>query len=399
MGKHRSGPTSAAREIGQRFREILVDEYQDSNAVQDAIFSALTRQKQNLFMVGDVKQSIYQFRLADPGIFLEKYASYQHAEAATPGQGRKVLLSSNFRSGGGVISAVNDVFRDCMSEKVGGLIYGPEEALQEGIPHIPMPEPEVELHAISVREETYAEEAAYVADRIAQLLDGSHYVRQGDQLRPVIPEDIVILLRSPGSVGMDYRYALENRGIRCASGGSIDLLQTQEIGTLHSILQTVSNPRQDIPLIAALASPVFGFSADDLASVRAASRSGCMYEALCASTLPKAVSFVQLLTGLRKVAYMYPLPQLMERIFNLTRLDSLYASMPGGEERSQNLQLFCQLAADFSNGGGGLDQFLTHLESLGEKGMLIPAESTAGGCVTVMSIHKSKGLDFPIVFF
>ena len=148
LGKHRSGPTAAALEIGQRFREIMVDEYQDSNAVQDAIFGALTGKKQNCFMVGDVKQSIYQFRLADPGIFLEKYHDYAPAETAAAGTGRKVLLSANFRSGGEIVEAVNDVFADCMSEAVGGLTYGPEEALREGIPHEKLPDPAGEFYGV-----------------------------------------------------------------------------------------------------------------------------------------------------------------------------------------------------------------------------------------------------------
>ncbi|MBO5952547.1 MAG: helicase-exonuclease AddAB subunit AddA [Oscillospiraceae bacterium] len=399
LGKRRSGATAIAREIGERFREILVDEYQDSNAVQDAIFSALTERRQNLFMVGDVKQSIYQFRLADPTIFLEKYSTYVPARDARNGQGRKVLLSSNFRSGGGVISAVNDVFRECMSEQVGGLTYGQEEALREGIPHIALPDAEVELHCIDVQEDTYAEEAAFVADRIEQLLDGRHYVRQADTLRPITEDDIVILLRSPGSVSPEFQYALESRGIRCASGSGMDLLLTQEIGTLRALLQTISNPRQDIPLVAALASPVFGFTADDLAALRGNQRQGSLFEALCAWKQPKAVQFLEILSVLRRSAFMNTLPELLERIFNLTRLDTLYASMPGGETRLENLRSFYQLAADFcSSGFGGLDQFLVHLDSLEKKGLLTAGDAATGGCVTIMSIHKSKGLEFPVVF-
>ena len=166
LGKNRTGFTAAVEEIGSRFREIMVDEYQDSNQVQDAIFSALTHKRRNCFMVGDVKQSIYQFRLADPSIFLRKYDSYLPAEQAEAGDGRKILLSSNFRSSGGVISAVNDVFTACMSRNVGGLYYGEAEMLREGIPHIALPEPEVSLYAIDVREDTYQEEAAFVAKKI-----------------------------------------------------------------------------------------------------------------------------------------------------------------------------------------------------------------------------------------
>jgi ATP-dependent helicase/nuclease subunit A len=209
LGKRRTGATSAAHEIGSRYREIMVDEYQDSNAVQDAIFSALTTKRNNLFMVGDVKQSIYQFRLADPGIFLEKYAAYAPVEQATAGEGRKVLLSSNFRSGWAVLNASNDVFRYCMSPAVGGLYYGQEEALSEGIPHIPLGEPEVEFHALSTGEDTYAEEAEYVAQQILELLGGEHHVRDGKELRRITADDIVILLRSPGSAGRYFKNALE----------------------------------------------------------------------------------------------------------------------------------------------------------------------------------------------
>ena len=399
LGKHRSGITAAAREIGSRFREIMVDEYQDSNAVQDAIFSALTQQRQNCFMVGDVKQSIYQFRLADPGIFLEKYASFVPAEEAAPGEGRKVLLSSNFRSGGAVLRGVNDVFSACMTPAVGGLHYGPEESLREGVPHIPLGEPEVELWAIPVDESTYEEEAAFVADRICQLLDGSHCVRQGDQLRPIAPEDIAILLRSPGSVGSCFISALASRGIRCTSGGGEDLLQTEEVATLRAILQTISNPRQDIPLIAALASPVFGFTADDLAAFRGKHRYGTVYEAIAASELPKAKKFLETLNLLRREARLQTLVQLIEKIFLLTKMDSVYAAMPGGEARKANLQIFYALAADFeSTSRRDLEQFLEHLEAMEEKGLIAAGEPTAKGAVTLMSIHKSKGLEFPVVF-
>lgn len=397
-GKKRSGPTAAALEVGNRFREIMVDEFQDSNGVQDGIVSALTAKRQNLFMVGDVKQSIYQFRLADPGIFLEKYSTYVPAEEAKPRQGRKVLLSSNFRSGGGVIDGVNFVFENCMTEEVGGVLYGEGEALKEGIPHIALPEAEVELHTIQVNEETYAEEAAFVADHIAGLLDGTHYVRNGEELRPVTADDIVILLRSPGSLGMQFQFALESRGIRCASGAGMDLLLTEEVGTLRSILQVISNPRQDIPLIAALASPVFGFSADELAAIRSADLKNSFYDAMGKCDNPKVTDFLALLTELRRSAAMESLSELFERIFNRTRLDSIYAAMDSGAARRTNLQTFYQLAVDFSAlGCSDLDRFLEQLELMEEKG-LVSAEQSYGGCVRIMSIHKSKGLEFPVVY-
>lgn len=311
LGKSRSQPTAAAREIGRRYREIMVDEYQDSNGVQDAIFDALTREKQNCFMVGDVKQSIYQFRLADPGIFLEKYEKYVPAQQAEPGQGRKILLSHNFRSGAEVIDAVNDVFHTCMRPKVGGLTYGEAEELREGIPHTPL-EAAVELHVIETRDDQYPEEAAFVAERIVRMLREGTPVRDGDSLRPVCPEDIVILLRSPGSGGGYFQKALEARGIRCASGGGTDLLQTEEIGTLRSFLQIIWNPRQDIPLVSTLASPIFGFTADELAEIRSARKKGAFYDALLLSDSPKVKTFLNTLDRLRREARMNPLTALLE---------------------------------------------------------------------------------------
>ncbi len=398
LGTKRNGPTAAAREIGNRFREIMVDEYQDSNGVQDAIFMALTQQKQNCFMVGDVKQSIYQFRLADPGIFLEKYHAYVRADDACAGEGRKVLLSANFRSGVEVVSAVNDVFRDCMSPAVGGLYYGEEEMLREGVPHGKLPDPGVELYGIEVREDTYAEEAAFVAQRIRQLLDDGQVVRGKDGLRPVCVDDIVILLRSPGSVGWQFQQALENVGIRCTTGGGTDLLQTEEIGTLRCILQVISNPQQDIPLIGALASPVFGFTADELAACRGNRKWGCIYDALRVYENQKASDFLKLLEVLRQEARMNPVSRLIGKIFTLTRMDSIYASMEDGETRAANLQsLYALAAAQENNGRRELNQFLETLDAMEEKGLMTVGEAP-GGCVTIMSIHKSKGLEFPVVF-
>ena len=398
LGRSRGGVTAAAAEIGSRYREIMVDEYQDSNGVQDAIFSALTGKRHNLFLVGDVKQSIYQFRLADPGIFLHKYNTYIPAETAAPGEGRKVLLSHNFRSGGEVIEAVNHVFASCMTPEVGGLHYGEGEALREGIPHKPLPEPGVELYALEIREDTYREEAAFVAERIRTMLRSGTLIRDGESFRPVKPEDIVILLRSPGSVGGDYKTALEARGIRCGSGGGTDLLQTKEVATFRSLLQTISNPRQDIPLLGVLASPVFGFSADDLAAIRAGHRRESVYESLCASTMPKARVFLDILAQLRQDARMQPLTVLLERCLTLTRMDSIYAAMEGGEVKRANLQTFYQMAADFEAGNHrDLMQFLNHLDAMEEKGLVTAGAAGAGG-VTIMSIHKSKGLEFPVVF-
>ena len=398
LGKTRSTPTALAAEVGRRYREILVDEYQDSNGVQDAIFSALTKQRQNCFLVGDVKQSIYQFRLADPGIFLEKYQDYELAEEASEGQGRKVLLSHNFRSGPEVIEGVNAVFKECMTPKVGGLYYTEAEALREGIPHEILPDPAVSLYAIEVKEDTYGEEAAFVAREIRSMLTNGTLVRCDAGLRPVRAEDIVILLRSPGSAGGYFQKALEAQGIRCTSGGGRDLLKTQEIGTLRSFLRIIVNPRQDIPLISTLASPIFGVTAEELAQIRGEQKKGSVYDALLNSDNPRVLGFLTVLKTLRQEARMSTLSALLERCFALTHLDSVYASMPDGDAKQENLRMFFQLASDFEKGNlCSLSRFLEHLDAMEERGLNVVGSSVSG-CVNIMSIHKSKGLEFPVVF-
>lgn len=399
LGRRRNARTSLAREIGNRFREIMVDEYQDTNEVQDAIFSALTADRNNCFFVGDVKQSIYQFRLADPTIFIDKYNAFAPADFAVGSEGRKVLLSNNFRSSGGIISAVNYVFSHCMSPEVGGLYYTADEKLNEGMPHLPLPDPEVELHAIDVQVDTYSEEAAFVAERISQLLDGKHMVRQGDSLRPIVADDIVILLRSPGSVGSHFVHALKQRGIRSTTGKGIDLLQTDEISTLRSFLQIISNPLQDIPLLAVLMSPMFGFTADELALMRSHNRYTDIYGLLCQCKSQKADEFLACLSQLRQDARLLSLSQLIQRIFALTSMDNIYSAMPDGDLRYQNLQAFCQLTTEFElTSKRDLNQFLAYLDLMDADGLRVGSDEKQAGAVTILSIHTSKGLEFPVVF-
>ena len=399
LGKKRTTITGAAKELGSRFREVMVDEYQDSNAVQDAIYAALTDERKNLFLVGDVKQSIYQFRLADPSIFLRKYQTFASAEMAGQGEDRKVLLSQNFRSSGGVLSGCNDVFSLCMCPEVGGLFYGTEEALYEGIPHLPLEEPELELCCVDVQEHTYPEEAAYVAGRIQELLEGEHYVRGKEGLRRVRPEDIVILLRSPGSAGGYYEKALSDLGIRYTTGGGVDLLKTEEIAAIRACLQAVYNPRLDIPLIAAMASPIFCFKADDLAAIRSGKRTGDFLDAVESCQHHKIPAFLELFRKLRHTAHNETITALLQQLFTETKLESVYGAMANGESRMKNIQAFYQVAADFEMAGNrDLGRFLEHLDGLEVHGMISAGESAAQDCVSIMSIHKSKGLEFPIVF-
>ena len=397
-GKSRSGLTSAAGDISNRYREIMVDEYQDSNAIQEAIFSALTSKRHNLFLVGDVKQSIYQFRLADPEIFLEKYNCFGPAGKTKEGEGRKVLLSCNFRSGAGVLDAANDVFSGCMSRRTCGLDYGKEEALIEGIPHIPLKEPEIQLLGLQTKDESNFQEARMVANRIQELLDGGHYVRNGDELRPVKPEDIVILLRSPSTQADVYKQQLEALGIECEDDIEENLFDADEICVLRSILTVISNPRQDIPLVAALTSPVFGYTANDLALLRGENRVLPIYDLLRRSEDEKAKRFFSILAQLRKAAKVTTIAGLLESVYFHTNLDSIYGAMKDAKKRAERLEQFYAIAVDHdSRNIGNLEQFLLDLEVMEQNGLKLPSTPKTG-CVRIYSIHKSKGLEFPIVF-
>ena len=209
----------------------------------------------------------------------------------------------------------------------------------------------------------------------------------------------MILLRSPGSVGLEFCYALQDIGIPCSMGGGEDLLETEEISVLYALLQTISNPLQDIPLTAAVSSRIFAFTADDLAEIRGQKKYLSFYDSLKRSDNPKAKAFLGSLEDFRQQSRMCSITQLIDYIFTKTKIDSVYAAMRDGQKRIANIQEFCRLAAGCeSNGKPDLEHFLEHLEALSQKGMVVTSDQNATGAVTVMSIHKSKGLEFPVVF-
>ena len=235
-------PTDLARQVAGRYREIMVDEYQDANDVQNCIFTAVSRQEQNLFTVGDVKQSIYRFRLADPTIFLRKYNAYVSAAEAEDGQPRKVLLSQNFRSRPSVLDGCNAVFRSIMSRRMGEIDYGPAEQLNFGATYYPpRGDTAAEFHLIDVAdtEDEHFDrgmvEARFVAGRIRRMLDEGYAVSDGDGLRPCTPEDFVILMRSPRSRLKAFTAALAEKNIPCAADESSDFFAAVEIAVVWSL--------------------------------------------------------------------------------------------------------------------------------------------------------------------
>ena len=336
-------------------------------------------------MVGDVKQSIYRFRLADPSIFLEKYRAYAPKAQAEPGTPRKVLLSENFRSRPEILEAVNDVFRCVMSEDVGDLTYGPEESLKPGRKFPPVTEAPVELHCLygvnaDGESDKSGVEARFVAQRISQLLQ-TGTVQEGDNWHPVRPggychSAAVCQLRCPGLSGS---HASIGDSLHLRQGRE-NLLETQEVETLIAILRVIDNPLQDIPLVTALASPVFSFTASQLAAIRSAKRKGSFYEALCAAAeqLEPARVFLETLEELRRQAQWLPLHSLLRLVMERTAIKAVFGAMDGGQRRQENLQQFFSLTAD-SGSQTTLMAFLSDLDQRMRHGQSIPCGEQSNG--------------------
>ena len=399
-------PDHLARDVGGQFREIMVDEYQDTNAVQNAIFGALSA-GDNLFMVGDVKQSIYRFRLADPAIFLKKYGEYPPAGEAKEGQGRKILLSDNFRSRPEVLEGVNFIFRNVMTRAAGELDYTEDAALRPGRAGLlPDERYRVELNCVDLSaltgdgEEEKTDKdlvcARAAARRVRELLDSGLPV--GD--RPIRPEDIVILLRSPGPVLGCYAAALDEAGVPWSAEGGREFFGTTEISVAVALLQVLDNPRQDVALLAALRSPLFDFTPDRLARLRSAGK-GSVYDCVAAGAdrgEEDCVRFLDLLAQLRELAAEESSHRLLWYIYGRLDVPAVFAALPDGSRRRANLMALYDEACRFESGGHrGLMAFLLHLSRLADSGLTVPVPGSETGGVRILSIHKSKGLEFPVV--
>ena len=405
-------PTDLAKTVAAGFDEIMVDEYQDTNGVQEAIFRAVSREGRNLFFVGDVKQSIYGFRLANPYIFLSKYRAWPDAAEAVSGQPRRLNLTRNFRSRAGVLDAVNYIFRQVMSEAVGDLAYTEREALHVGADY---PDPgdaryRTEVLLLDTAEagaetDKTVQEAELAAMRIRQLLDEGFpvYDRGRECERPAEPGDIVILLRSISRKAAIYRQALEKTGLTAETDESSGLLAASEVRAVVSLLHVIDNPRQDVELIGALRSPLFGFSEQELAEIRLLDKDAEFYDALhlaAQAGREKAAQFLEQLAGFRRMAADLPVCTLIERLYDATGALGLYGALPNGAQRQANLLAFFERARMFEeNGSRGLFRFaalLRGMEERGEDWQTVHAHA-GGGAVRILSIHKSKGLEFPIV--
>ena len=399
-------PTPLAKMISQRYREIMVDEYQDTNQVQNCIFSAISREGKNLFTVGDVKQSIYRFRLADPTIFLDKYLCYPHASEAAEGEARKILLSQNFRSRASVLDATNFVFRAIMSREMGEMDYGEEEQLNFGASYLPQRQdcaPEFHLLGVPPRGEEKVNrtlaEARLVARRIRTLLDEGYPVSDGGGLRPCRADDIVVLMRSPGPRLGVYAQAFAEYKIPCSSQENEDFFGSMEIAVVYAFLQVLDNPRQDIPLITVLRSPIFGFTPDRLALIRGQHTAGDFYDALVSCDDEECTRFCAELRALRTRAKDMSVHRLLWHLYNTFNVLGVFGAMSNGIQRRENLIALYEHAKSFEAAGyKGLFGFVSHMRFLLENGKQpTVAYGNAGSGVQIMTIHKSKGLEFPIV--
>lgn len=396
--------TQAALEVGARFDEIMIDEYQDINEVQDSLFRALSKDGKNLFMVGDVKQSIYGFRRAMPEIFLRcrrSFAKYDREREVYPAT---LTLDRNFRSRKEVTDTVNFVFSRLMSEAAGDVDYTGEERLVCGAEYPTSAENETELVFLSRPTGMSAEEAegAWIAKRIKTLVESGFEVFKNGAMTPVRYGDFCILLRSANEHAALYAQELIAQGVPARAAVTGGFFTAAEIGVIFSLLQVIDNPNQDIPLLAALMSPVFGFSAEDCARLRVEDKRVSVYLSLCraAEQNPDCARVLKNLEELRSLAAAMPSDTFLTILYERTGYPDMVLAMENGADRLQNLRLLQGYAREYeSSGYHGVSGFVRFLERLRKTGGDLQAAGLAPdsrNAVSIMSIHKSKGLEFPV---
>lgn len=415
----------AAAAYRDKYRCIFIDEYQDSNLVQESILERI-RRRDNVFMVGDVKQSIYKFRLAEPEIFLAKYDACR--AGADPWE-IKLDLNKNFRSKGPVIHTVNRVFRRIMDRRTAGMEYDEAAALYQGVAYEgPLSHP-VELHLVeeripegealddAVKEMKKAElEAAVAARRIRELAGTLVFDAKEGRARPLRYRDMVILLRSAARTGEVFADTLEQQGIPCYMDLGDGFFDTLEVSVFLNLLRVLDNRRQDVALLSVLRSPIFGFTIAELAALRAAHPGGSFFDAFGAAAReagnaareagPGAVAercaaaWNQIDRWRRRQRFL-PLTELVWGLLRETGYYAYAGALPGGTQRQANLRAFADKAAAYeSSQGGGLFGFIRYVEAMQKGKVATPPVKLLGesdDVVRILTVHKSKGLEFPVV--
>ncbi len=430
-------PSPVAQEYQERFEEVMIDEYQDSNLVQEAILtsvSGVSQGRYNIFMVGDVKQSIYSFRLSRPELFMEKYHTYSLADSRK----QRIDLHKNFRSRAEVLDSVNAIFRQIMKKELGGIVYDDSAALYPGAA---FPEPPGEssfrTELLLVDKEDAGEEgerraeARMIARRIRELTAGAVVTdRETGGYRRVRYRDIVILTRSIKGWAEDFAAVLAEEGIPAYSVSREGYFETYEVSVLLDYLRILDNARQDLPLAAVLTSCFAGLDEEELAQIRIACPNLPFYEAAAryAEGLAgdgqdeaheqaaesgarragdlilqrKLRMFYRQAESFRKRVPYTPIHDLLAQIIEETGYGLWITAMPGGAQRRANVDMLAEKAAAFEGTSyKGLFNFVRYIEQLkkydvdyGEAGIMDEQADT----VRIMSIHKSKGLEFPVVF-
>lgn len=397
--------------LQSRFRYIFVDEYQDSNRIQERLLSCVKREN-NVFLVGDVKQSIYRFRQADPGLFLEKLRDYDAG-----GDGMCIHLNTNFRSGHAVIRAVNDVFGRIMTEEAGEIAYDGDAALKTP-PDAPadgvLAGCELHLidHAMEMEEgddeqerpEQVEAEAMLAARRIHALMEGGQLVENG-ACRALRYSDFVVLLRSHRAAGESWARTLAREGIPAyvqLTGGYFDAIEVQ---VFLNLLRVIDNARQDIPLASALRSPVFRFDEAMLIDLKTGYPADSLYESLLACAAEdtvlgrKARGVLDFMAHWRREARLLPLEEFLAALLDESRLYECMGAMNEGETRQANLDALIERARAYAVSGGACDlwSFLSFMDGAKSTADMGTAQVGAADVVRVLSMHGAKGLEFPVV--
>ena len=400
--------TPLAEALKAQFDEILIDEYQDTNRAQDLLFEAISNE--NLFRVGDVKQSIYRFRQAMPEIFMALKESYHLFDAADPVFPAKIILKNNFRSRKSVTGAVNFVFSQVMSKQTGDVDYNDEELL---VPSARYPEEQedfAELHLLDIAEldaevdDSDTFQADYVASQIEKMLADGLTVTEDGAERKAEYRDICILLRSiNGGRGVIYADALQRHGIPCYTEIAADFFSATEIALMLSLLRVIDNPKQDIPLLSVMMSVIFGFTVDDVAALRVHSPQGDIYTCLVqaqAQGNEKVIAFLHQIAVWRSLSASMPLRDLLVRIYEETALVSAVSALHNDKAKKMNLMLLLDYAKTYEDSGyiglSGFIRFIDRLERSGGDLAGATGVSADANVVRIMSIHKSKGLEFPV---
>ncbi len=401
-----------AEERKNFFEEIYVDEYQDSNSAQDFIFRSISREgrgQPNVFMVGDVKQSIYGFRQTNPGLFLEKKDTYKFGDC----KNRKIVLGKNFRSSENVINYINTVFEKIMSRSVGGVDYDDEERLIAGAKYPPKEE-NTEINIINLDSsmrsaEGVEAEACFVAKRILSLMkEGSVYDAKEEREREIHFSDIAVLMRSPKSSVEIFKKVFEGYNIPLFADYDEGYFETAETRVLLSLLSVIDNPENDIPLISVLRSPIGAFDENELAKIRLCAKGESFFTALSACALKSDIlggrcqKFVQMLLKFRQYSKYMPCHTLIETVLSESGYADAICAMPDAESRMENVRLLTEQARNYENSSyRGLYNFISYINNVKERGGNLgeaKSISDAHDVVKIMSIHKSKGLEFPVVF-